>query len=69
VAAHFRDVPPRSDDLIHEFLTSSGQEGGLANDQLLNALHLTTSGAHQHDANWEVLRDTLWRRLNVRGTD
>jgi MoxR-like ATPase len=69
VAAHFRDVPSRSDDLIHEFLANSGREGGLANDQLLNAVHLTTSGAHHDDANWEVLRDTLWRRLNVRGTD
>jgi MoxR-like ATPase len=69
VAAHFRDVPPRSHDLIHEFLASSGREGGLANDQLLNALHLATSGAHQDNGNWEVLRDTLWRRLNARGTD
>ncbi|RSM41590.1 ATP-binding protein [Amycolatopsis balhimycina DSM 5908] len=69
VAAHFHDVPSRSDDLIHEFLANSGREGGLANDQLLNAVHLTTSGAHQNDASWDVLRDTLWRRLNVRGTD
>lgn len=69
VAAHFRDVPLRGQDLIREFIVSSEREGGLANDQLLNAMHLATSGAYKQDRNWEVLRDALWRRLNVRGAD
>lgn len=69
VAAHFTEVPLRAQDLIVEFLRSSERQGGLANDQLLNAMHLATSGAYQHDGNWEVLRGTLWQRLNVAGTD
>lgn len=69
VAAHFRDVPLRGQDLIREFITSSEREGGLANDQLLNAMHLATSGAYQQDDNWDRLRDALWQRLSVSGTD
>jgi MoxR-like ATPase len=67
VAAHFHDVPLRGQDLIREFLATSEREGGLANDQLLNAMHLATSGAYQQDRNWDVLRDALWQRLNVGG--
>ncbi len=69
VAAHFREVPLRGQDLIREFITSSEREGGLANDQLLNAMHLATSGAYQQDANWDQLRDALWQRLSVGGSD
>jgi MoxR-like ATPase len=69
VAAHFREVPLRGQDLIREFIASSDREGGLANDQLLNAMHLATSGAYQQDRNWELLRDALWQRLSVGGTD
>jgi MoxR-like ATPase len=65
VAAHFREVPQQGQDLIREFLASSEREGGLANDQLLNAMHLATSGAYQRDRNWELLRGALWQRLNV----
>jgi MoxR-like ATPase len=69
VASHFSNVPQRALELIHEFLNSSEQLGGLANDQLLNAMYLATSGAYQQDRNWHLLRDALWRRLNVAGTD
>ncbi|MGB3441509.1 MAG: MoxR family ATPase [Actinophytocola sp.] len=69
VAAHFREVPQRGQDLIREFLTISEREGGLANDQLLNAMHLATSNAYQQDENWELLRNTLWQRLIVSGMD
>jgi MoxR-like ATPase len=69
VAAHFRDVPLRGQDLIREFIASSEREGGLANDQLLNAMHLATSGAYRQDRNWEVLRGALWQRLNVGRAD
>lgn len=70
VKSHFfAKVPMQAQELIHEFLNDSERQGGLANDQLLNAMHLATSGAYQHDGNWDVLRSTLWRRLNVAGTD
>jgi MoxR-like ATPase len=69
VTAHFRNVPLRGQDLIREFLDTSDREGGLANDQLLNAMHMATSGAYQKDSNWELLRDALWQRLNIGGTD
>ena len=69
VAAHFREVPQRGQDLVREFLAISEREGGLANDQLLNAMHLATSNAYQRDENWELLRNTLWQRLNVSGMD
>lgn len=69
VAAHFHSVPLRAQDLIREFLASSKRVGGLANDQLLNAMHLATSGAYEEDANWNLLRDALWQRLNIGGMD
>jgi MoxR-like ATPase len=69
VAAHFRDVPRQAQEIIDEFLSNSERVGGLANDQLLNAVHLATSGAYQRDENWDLLRKTLWQRLNVSGTD
>lgn len=69
VKAHFDNVPLRAEVLIREFLASSERAGGLANDQLLNAMHLATSGAYQEDHNWNLLRDALWQRLNVGGMD
>lgn len=69
VAAHFRKVPPRSQDLIREFLAVSEREGGLAADQLLNAVHLATSNTYRADDYWDLLRNTLWQRLNVSEMD
>ncbi|MFI1508171.1 AAA family ATPase [Streptomyces sp. NPDC020597] len=56
-------------ELIHNFRARSDQEGGLAADQLLNAVHLVTSGtwdATHVDQNetWQLLLDTLWRNLS-----
>lgn len=69
VVAHFRNEPEDARAMITEFVASSEREGGLANDQLLNAMHMATSGAYQRDQNWELLRDALWQRLNAGGTD
>lgn len=70
VRSHFfAKVPMQAQELIHEFLSNSERQGGLANDQLLNAMHLATSNAYEHDGNWEVLRGALWQRLNAAGTD
>jgi MoxR-like ATPase len=69
VAAHFRKIPQRSQDLIREFLAASEREGGLAADQLLNAVHLATSNTYRADEHWDLLRNTLWQRLNVSEMD
>jgi MoxR-like ATPase len=54
--------------LIHQFLEHSGRVGGLASDQLLNAVHLAaelaTSGAYQTDDEWRELREAIWHPLS-----
>lgn len=65
VAAHFPDRDlGEIRDLAVEFAEVSEDRGGLAMDQLLNAVHLVTSGAHGTDGSWERLRDALWRELS-----
>ncbi|MET8998735.1 MoxR family ATPase [Amycolatopsis sp. Hca4] len=65
VSAHFpHERPPGVDNLVETFVARDRSEGGLAADQLLNAVHLATSGAYQHDDVWPQLRDSLWRRLS-----
>lgn len=66
VAAHFPDArSARTSRLIDEFMLRSAREGGLAADQLLNAVHLVTSGTFDpEDGAWEKLLDALWRRLS-----
>ncbi|RSM43821.1 hypothetical protein DMA12_18295 [Amycolatopsis balhimycina DSM 5908] len=53
---------------IHRFLEHSGRVGGLASDQLLNAVHLAaelaTSGAYQSDDEWRELREAIWHPLS-----
>ncbi|MGH3621082.1 MAG: AAA family ATPase [Sciscionella sp.] len=53
--------------LITEFLTRSEELGGLASDQLLNAVHLAaelaTSGAFQADDEWKDLLAAIWHPL------
>ena len=70
VAAHFGatdaiDVAR----LIQEFLQRSGEVGGLASDQLLNAVHLAvqlaTSGAYQSDEDWPDLLRAIWQPLTT----
>jgi hypothetical protein len=53
--------------LISEFLARSEETGGLASDQLLNAVHLAmelaTSGAYQPDDDWQELLTAIWHPL------
>jgi MoxR-like ATPase len=53
--------------LIEEFRARSEETGGLASDQLLNAVHLAmelvTSGAYQPDEDWQELLTAIWHPL------
>lgn len=68
VAAHF---PDRTNGVVAElvglFDERREQKGGLAADQLLNAVHLATSGVFSTTdrAGWEELLDAIWHRLSV----
>ncbi|HKS47757.1 MAG TPA: MoxR family ATPase [Amycolatopsis sp.] len=54
--------------LITEFTERSDELGGLASDQLLNAVHLATelatSGAYQTDEEWQELLKAIWHPLS-----
>jgi MoxR-like ATPase len=54
--------------LIADFLERSAQVGGLASDQLLNAVHLATqlatSGTYQPDEDWNKLLTAIWHPLS-----
>jgi MoxR-like ATPase len=54
--------------LITEFLERSKEVGGLASDQLLNAVHLAaelvTSGAYRPDDEWRELLKAIWHPLS-----
>jgi MoxR-like ATPase len=54
--------------LITDFLERSEAVGGLAADQLLNAVHmameLATSGAYQPDEDWNELIRAIWHPLS-----
>lgn len=66
VAAHFSaEVAERAGDVITQFHERSSRSGGLAADQLLNAVHLMTAGDHPaQDEHWEELMAAVWRRLS-----
>ncbi|HEX5120260.1 MAG TPA: MoxR family ATPase [Pseudonocardiaceae bacterium] len=70
VAAHF-GVADGIDvaRLIGEFLQRSDEVGGLASDQLLNAVHLATqlamSGSYQPDQEWTQLLRAIWHPLTT----
>ncbi|WP_308197927.1 AAA family ATPase [Saccharopolyspora soli] len=69
VAAQFGDTD-RVDvaRLIGEFMERSEEVGGLASDQLLNAVHLATeiatSGAYTTDEEWTDLLTAIWHSLS-----
>jgi MoxR-like ATPase len=71
VAAHFGDrLGTRQEQLIRDFLERSGRVGGLAADQLLNAVHLVTSGHYTHhpvpeggEDEWAKLLEAIWHPL------
>jgi MoxR-like ATPase len=72
VAAQFGDTDgiDRIDvaRLIADFTARSDATGGLASDQLLNAVHLAielaTSGAYQPDEDWQELLTAIWHPLS-----
>ncbi|WP_432018676.1 AAA family ATPase [Streptomyces sp. 1222.5] len=64
IAAHFRDQDGRHDALIRAFVERSREHGGLATDQLLNAVFLRTAGVRDDDAAWGDLLEALWRELS-----
>ncbi|GHJ37780.1 MoxR family ATPase [Streptomyces sp. TS71-3] len=64
IAAHFRDQDGRHDTMIREFVQRSRENGGLATDQLLNAVFLRTAGVREEDESWSELLDALWRELS-----
>ncbi|MEV5970901.1 MoxR family ATPase [Streptomyces sp. NPDC051921] len=64
IAAHFRDQGGRHDAMIKAFMERSKEHGGLATDQLLNAIFLRTAGVREDDEAWSELLDALWRQLS-----
>ncbi|MEU4768033.1 MoxR family ATPase [Actinosynnema sp. NPDC023794] len=70
VAAHF-GAPEGVElkRLIDHFLEHSRQVGGLASDQLLNAVHLAvqlaTSGEYRQDQEWDELLKSIWHPLST----
>ncbi|MBD3008761.1 MoxR family ATPase [Streptomyces sp. 5-10] len=65
VAAHLgRAGDPRARELIQMFLERSEREGGLAADQLLNAVYLVMSQSHVPGPEWEELLQAVWHRLD-----
>ncbi|MFI0237660.1 AAA family ATPase [Streptomyces sp. NPDC016845] len=66
VAAHFSvEVAERARAVIAQFHERSARSGGLAADQLLNAVHLMTAGDHPaRGEQWDDLMAAVWRRLS-----
>ena len=69
VAAQFGDTDGLDiRRIIDQFLERSERVGGLASDQLLNAVHLAaqlaTSGAYQTDSDWRDLLEAIWHPLS-----
>jgi MoxR-like ATPase len=69
VLAHFKDGANDdvSRDLLSRFVAARESKGGLAVDQLFNAVHLATSGAFDpaDNQNWSDLLDAIWHRLST----
>ncbi|MFF8814777.1 AAA family ATPase [Streptomyces pactum] len=69
VAAHLGGAAdPRTRELIDRFVERSRHEGGLAADQLLNAVYLATSSTYRPGAEWEELLHAIWHRLDAAGS-
>jgi MoxR-like ATPase len=68
VAAHFQGDPNgTAAELVRKFVEKRESKGGLAADQLLNAVHLVKSGAfgRPDDEAWSELLDAIWHRLSA----
>ncbi|WNI16427.1 AAA family ATPase [Actinacidiphila sp. ITFR-21] len=65
IAAHFRDPDGQYDAMIAAFMRRSAENGGLATDQLLNAVFLRTkANVQEDDDSWTGVLNTLWRDLS-----
>jgi MoxR-like ATPase len=66
VAAHFPAGSTGIEQLLHAYLDRRERVGGLAADQLLNAVQLATSGAFTAEDrdDWDALLDAVWHRLS-----
>ncbi|MFF4790918.1 AAA family ATPase [Streptomyces sp. NPDC001276] len=77
ITAHLREAAQgsansaRADELVERFLRNSRERGGLAVDQLLNAVFLATSGRFpgEDEESLEHLVDALWHRLDGAGAE
>ncbi|GGO92363.1 AAA family ATPase [Wenjunlia tyrosinilytica] len=71
VAAHFPSgLDESATDLIRAFLSRGERVGGLAADQLLNAVYLATSGGirtDHDDETWQAVLEAIWHRLSPAG--
>lgn len=66
VVAHLADTADGyADELLARFLDLRRARPEIAADQLLNAVYLATSGAHEPGPAWERLLDLLWQRLSL----
>jgi MoxR-like ATPase len=68
VAAHFQGATNGMvTDLVRRFVEKRESKGGLAADQLLNAVQLATSGAFEpsDDERWSELLEAIWHRLSA----
>jgi MoxR-like ATPase len=68
VTAHFQNnANGVARDLVNRFVAARENKGGLAADQLFNAVHLATSGAFDpsENENWSDLLDAIWHRLSA----
>lgn len=68
VAAHLGTDPlAKSADVVQEFIIAREMRGDLATDQLLNALHMASSGSRAADPELDALISDLLRPLNADG--
>ncbi|MFJ6675818.1 AAA family ATPase [Actinosynnema sp. NPDC091369] len=66
VAVHFGDAHGVDvARLIADFLAHRADVGTVSADQLLNAVHLATSGAYQPDEEWSELLKAIWHPLSA----
>jgi MoxR-like ATPase len=68
VAAHFQNnADGVTVELVRRFVEARVEKGGLAADQLLNAVHLVTAGAvdPRDTDDWTELLDAIWHRLSA----
>jgi MoxR-like ATPase len=64
VAAHFSSAEPElTKQLVDRFSTSQSDNGGMATDQLLDAVHVIRSSMEVDREKWDELLDAVWHKL------